>query len=129
MTAHIMEQPISEADQALLDDIARLTDAIRGHQDSITRCAEERRGKILALRRDRITYREMAQAMKVTEQSVYKILRDHIPPSPRRRPKDDPSVVAHGGPEAAGVEEGLRHAVGQGGDGGDGREAVAGVAF
>lgn len=129
MTAHIVDQPISEQDQAFLAEIKRLTDEIRGHQESISRCAQERRDHILTLRRDRITYREMAAAMEVTEQSVYKILRDHIPPSPRRRSVSDASVVGEGNPQAAGFEAGVSHPVGQGGDGGDGGQAAAHMAI
>jgi hypothetical protein len=128
MTSQISDQPVSQVDQELLAEIRDLTHEIRRHQEMIAECSDERRQRILSLRRDRITYREMAAAMGVTEQSVYKILRDHIPPSPRRGSRNDPSVVGSGDSEAAGFEEGVHYPVGQGGDGGDGWQAPAGVA-
>jgi predicted transcriptional regulator len=61
-----------------LVDIKTLTDMIRNHQRAIEEISQTRKVNILSLRRKRITYREIAAAMGVTEQSVYKILRDTI---------------------------------------------------
>lgn len=61
-----------------LVDIKTLTDMIRNHQKAIEEISQTRKVNILSLRRKRITYREIAAAMGVTEQSVYKILRDTI---------------------------------------------------
>lgn len=61
-----------------LVDIKTLTDMIRNHQKAIEEISKTRKTNILSLRRKRITYREIAAAMGVTEQSVYKILRDTI---------------------------------------------------
>lgn len=61
-----------------LDEIKTLTDLIRNHQRAIEEISKTRKNVILSLRRKRITYKEIAAAMAVTEQSVYKILRDTI---------------------------------------------------
>jgi DNA-directed RNA polymerase specialized sigma24 family protein len=61
-----------------LVDIKTLTDLMRNHQKAIEDISKTRKTVILSLRRKRITYREIAAAMGVTEQSVYKILRDTI---------------------------------------------------
>jgi DNA-directed RNA polymerase specialized sigma24 family protein len=61
-----------------LDEVKELTDLIRNHQRAIEEISKVRKAVILSLRRKRITYREIAAAMNVTEQSVYKILRDTI---------------------------------------------------
>lgn len=61
-----------------LGEIKALTDLIRNHQRAIEEISKTRKSVILDLRKKRITYREIASAMNVTEQSVYKILRDTI---------------------------------------------------
>ncbi len=61
-----------------LNEIKTLTEMIRNHQRAIEEISKTRKNIILTLRRKRITYREIAAAMGVTEQSVYKILRDTI---------------------------------------------------
>lgn len=61
-----------------LEEIKTLTDLIRNHQRAIEEISKTRKNVILSLRRKRITYKEIAAAMAVTEQSVYKILRDTI---------------------------------------------------
>lgn len=72
-----------------LTEVKALTDLIRNHQNAIQEISQTRRNVILDLRRKRITYREIAEAMGVTEQSVYKILRDTI----ARRPKNEAVTV------------------------------------
>jgi len=72
-----------------LTEVKALTDLIRNHQNAIQEISQTRRNVILDLRRKRITYREIAEAMGVTEQSVYKILRDTI----ARRPKNETVTV------------------------------------
>lgn len=61
-----------------LDEIKAMTALIRNHQQAINEISAQRKNIILGLRRKRITYREIAAAMNVTEQSVYKILRTTI---------------------------------------------------
>lgn len=61
-----------------LDEVRSLTDQIRDHQRAIEEIADSRRTHILTLRAGRITYREIAGAMGVTEQSVYKCLKPSI---------------------------------------------------
>jgi DNA invertase Pin-like site-specific DNA recombinase len=58
-----------------LEEVRYLTEQIRDHQRRIEEIAEERRQHILNLRSGRITYREIASSMRVTEQSVYKCLK------------------------------------------------------
>ena len=65
-------------DEETLDRVRLLTGEIRARQNDIQQLARERRTAIVSLRNHRITYRENAEAMGVTEQNVYKILRDHI---------------------------------------------------
>jgi len=72
-----------------LTEVKALTDLIRNHQNAIQEISQTRRNVILDLRKKRITYREIAEAMGVTEQSVYKILRDTI----ARRPKNEAVTV------------------------------------
>jgi DNA-directed RNA polymerase specialized sigma24 family protein len=80
MTA-LIDSPISvtEPDYPELGEVKALTDRMRDHQRAIEEISAIRKTVILSLRRKRITYREIAAAMGVTEQSVYKILRDTIP--------------------------------------------------
>jgi DNA invertase Pin-like site-specific DNA recombinase len=66
-----------------LSEIKALTGLIRNHQKAIEDISKTRKDIILSLRRKRITYREIAAAMNVTEQSVYKILRDTIVRAPK----------------------------------------------
>jgi hypothetical protein len=65
-------------EQIELDEIKTMTDRIRNHQRAIEEISNQRRNVIVGLRRKRITYREIAASMGVTEQSVYKILRASI---------------------------------------------------
>ena len=77
-----MNPPSETSDTAIdypeLNEIKTLTDMMRNHQRAIEEISKTRKNIILTLRRKRITYREIAAAMGVTEQSVYKILRDTI---------------------------------------------------
>ena len=77
---------IVEPDYPELDEVKALTERIRDHQRAIEEISAIRKTVILTLRRKRITYREIAEAMGVTEQSVYKILRDTI----NRKPVEQP---------------------------------------
>jgi len=67
-----------ENDYPELGEVKALTDLMRNHQSAINEISQTRKKVILSLRRKRITYREIAAAMGVTEQSVYKVLRDTI---------------------------------------------------
>jgi DNA-directed RNA polymerase specialized sigma24 family protein len=68
----------TETDYPELGEVKSLTTLIRNHQRAIEEISGTRKEVILSLRRKRITYREIAAAMGVTEQSVYKILRESI---------------------------------------------------
>ena len=65
-----------------LDEVKLLTNAIREHQNQIQDLGKRRKQLILRLRKQRITYREIASAMGVSEQLIYKIIREDIPREP-----------------------------------------------
>lgn len=65
-----------------LDEVKLLTNAIREHQNQIQDLGRRRKQLILRLRKQRITYREIASAMGVSEQLIYKIIREDIPREP-----------------------------------------------
>lgn len=65
-----------------LDEVKLLTNAIREHQNQIQDLGKRRKQLILRLRKQRITYREIATAMGVSEQLIYKIIREDIPREP-----------------------------------------------
>lgn len=67
---------VEKRDQSGLEEIRLLTSMIREHQKAIVQLSKKRRGRIVRLREHRITYREIAEAMGVTEQNVFKILKD-----------------------------------------------------
>ena len=62
----------------LLDLACDITDEIRRCQDDIARLGEERRSVIRKLRDNVVTYREIANAMGMTEQNVYKIVKGGV---------------------------------------------------
>ena len=68
----------TELDGKGLDEVKLLTDAIRTHQIQIQDLGKRRKQLILRLRKQRITYREIAEAMGVSEQLIYKIIRNDI---------------------------------------------------
>ena len=72
----------TELDGRGLNDVKVLTDAIREHQNQIQDLGKRRKQTILRLRKQRITYREIAQAMGVSEQLIYKIIRNDIDREP-----------------------------------------------
>jgi len=72
----------TELDGRGLADVKVLTDAIREHQNQIQDLGKRRKQLILRLRKQRITYREIADAMGVSEQLIYKIIRNDIDRSP-----------------------------------------------
>ena len=72
----------SELDGRGLDEVKLLTDAIRTHQVQIQDLGKRRKQLILRLRKQRITYREIAEAMGVSEQLIYKIIRHDIDREP-----------------------------------------------
>lgn len=67
---------VDKRDASGLEEVRLLTSMIREHQKAIVQLAKKRRGKIVRLREHRITYREIAEAMGVTEQNVFKILKE-----------------------------------------------------
>jgi DNA invertase Pin-like site-specific DNA recombinase len=71
-----------ELDGQGLDEVRLLTDAIRTHQSQIQDLGKRRKQLILRLRKQRITYREIAEAMNVSEQLIYKIIKNEISREP-----------------------------------------------
>ncbi len=71
-----------ELDGRGLDEVRLLTDAIRTHQSQIQDLGKRRKQLILRLRKQRITYREIAESMGVSEQLIYKIIRNDIEREP-----------------------------------------------
>ena len=71
----LMSENDSTTDQSGLQAVKNLTNEMRSHQDSIARLAKQRRAIVLRLRTNRITYRELAEAMDVSEVTVYKVIR------------------------------------------------------
>lgn len=65
--------PPKEAEKAL-EEIRLLTWMMREHQDQVARIAQRRHEKCLELREQKVTYRDLAAAMEVSEQAVHKIL-------------------------------------------------------
>lgn len=82
LTMQDMENPVEKRDENSLDEVKLITQMIREHQRAIEKLGVKRRGRILNLRKHRITYREIAEAMGTTEQNVYKIIREDIPRDP-----------------------------------------------
>lgn len=68
----------AELDSRGLTDLRTINDAIRTHQNQVTDLLKRRKTLILRLRKQRITYREIAQTMGVSEQLIYKIIKDDI---------------------------------------------------
>ena len=61
-----------------LEEVRLITDAMREHQSQISDLVKRRKQLILRLRKQRITYREIAEAMGVSEQLIYKIIKNDI---------------------------------------------------
>jgi DNA invertase Pin-like site-specific DNA recombinase len=61
-----------------LEEVRLITDAMREHQSQISDLGKRRKQLILRLRKQRITYREIAEAMNVSEQLIYKIIKNDI---------------------------------------------------
>lgn len=74
--ASTFEEDMDKRDLNGLDEVRMLTQMMREHQASIERLGERRRRTVLRLRDHRVKYREIAEAMGVSEQAVYKIIRD-----------------------------------------------------
>ena len=65
-----------------LEEVKMITDAMREHQSQISDLGKRRKQLILRLRKQRITYREIVEAMGVSEQLIYKIIRNDIDRQP-----------------------------------------------
>jgi len=65
-----------------LDEVRMITDAMREHQSQIFDLGKRRKQLILRLRKQRITYKEIAKAMGTSEQLIYKIIKNDIDRDP-----------------------------------------------
>ena len=75
-------QTAEQLDGRGLQEVRIITDAMREHQTQIQDLGKRRKQLILRLRKQRITYREIAEAMGVSEQLIYKIIRHDIDRDP-----------------------------------------------
>lgn len=66
-----------------LDELKLMNDAIRQHQTQISDLLKRRKQLILRLRKQRITYKELAKCMGVSAQLIYKIIKDDIDRTPQ----------------------------------------------
>jgi DNA-directed RNA polymerase specialized sigma24 family protein len=63
---------------ALLDKGRELTGRMREHEQAIRDIGPERKKVVLQLRAMNVTYRQIAEHLGVTEQSIYKWIRDTL---------------------------------------------------
>jgi DNA invertase Pin-like site-specific DNA recombinase len=75
-------QTAEQLDGRGLQEVRIITDAMREHQVQIQDLGKRRKQLIFRLRKQRITYREIAEAMGVSEQLIYKIIRNDIDREP-----------------------------------------------
>jgi DNA invertase Pin-like site-specific DNA recombinase len=61
-----------------LQEVRHMTQLIRNHETAIREIAEQRQRAVIQLRKMRVRYRDIADAMNVTEQTIYKILQQAI---------------------------------------------------
>lgn len=73
----------NELDGRGVSDLKTINDAIRAHQAQTTDLLKRRKDLILRLRKQRITYKEMAKIMDVSEQLIYKIIKNDIDRTPQ----------------------------------------------
>ena len=85
----------TELDGKGLDEVKLLTDAIRTHQVQIQDLGKRRKQLILRLRKQRITYKEIATAMGVSAQLIYKIIKNDIDREPHF--DENGKVIRHRG--------------------------------
>lgn len=71
-------EQMSEVDAKGLSEAGILTDAIRTHQAQVSKLVKRRKSIVVRLYKQGLTYREMAHAMRVSQQLVYKIIVDDI---------------------------------------------------
>ena len=80
--AHRKKPPLTpeqiQQDNKTLADIAEATEAIRFYQESILAQSKSRTEKVLQARSRGISYRAIADAMKTSEQTVYKIVKPFL---------------------------------------------------
>lgn len=71
------------ANEAGLDEIKMMSAMIREHYAQARDLLRRRKQLVLRLRKQDITYKKLAQAMGVSEQTIYKIVKDDIVREPQ----------------------------------------------
>jgi len=66
-----------------LTELKLLNDSIRQHQIQLVDLIKRRKQIILRLRKQRITYKEIASTIDVSETLIYKIIKDDIDRTPQ----------------------------------------------
>jgi len=69
------EDTTTPNDENDLDEIKAITQEMRHLQDLVTQKSKRRREVVLGLRDQHVTYRKLAEAMGVSEVTVYKVIR------------------------------------------------------
>ena len=77
------EMNAMERENKDLEEVQMMTVMIKEHQKQIKELGRRRKLTILRLRKNTVTYREIAETMGVTEQNVYKILRGNTVREPQ----------------------------------------------
>jgi DNA-directed RNA polymerase specialized sigma subunit len=77
------EMNAMERENKDLEEVQMMTVMIKEHQKQIKELGRRRKLTILRLRKNNVTYREIAETMGVTEQNVYKILRGNTVREPQ----------------------------------------------
>lgn len=70
-----LRNPMNSSDERNLEEVRIITQMMREHQQQIAQLSKRRAAKVMKLREHKVTYREIAEAMGTTEQSVYNIIR------------------------------------------------------
>jgi DNA invertase Pin-like site-specific DNA recombinase len=79
----VMMDELKDQSQKDLEEVQMMTVMIAEHQKQIKELGKRRKSTILRLRKNNVTYREIAEIMNVTEQNIYKILRNNIVREPK----------------------------------------------
>lgn len=69
------EPHVDKAVEQGLEEVRLMTRMIREHQEQIVKLAKKRKARVMKLRRSKVTYREIAEAMGTSEQTVYNVIR------------------------------------------------------
>lgn len=71
----LTKQALPTKNDDVLEEVSLITKMMREHQKQIASLSKKRAAKVMKLRENKVTYRQIAEAMGTTEQSVYNIIR------------------------------------------------------